>query len=192
MLASISSSVTSGIAHHGVYAVFALMLIDAVFPAFSELVMLYAGALASGALAGKHPLLFGSRLSFGATAFIVLTLTGTLGYLAGAAIGWLIGYRGGRPFLARYGTWLHVNERRLDTAARWFARYGSAFVLIGRITPLLRSFVSIPAGVFRIPFGRYTILSLIGSAVWALAFAGAGYGIGTGYERVHSDFRYIE
>jgi membrane protein DedA with SNARE-associated domain len=65
-------------------------------------------------------------------------------------------------------------------------------VLIGRITPVLRSFVSIPAGLFRIPFGRYLVLSLIGSAIWAFAFAGAGYGLGTGYERLHRDFRWVE
>jgi membrane protein DedA with SNARE-associated domain len=192
VIASVSSSITSGIAQHGVYAVFALMLIDAVFPAFSELVMLYAGALASGAIAGQHPVLFGNELSFGVTALVVLALAGTFGYLAGALIGWLIGYRGGRPFVARYGRWLHLSEERLAAADDWFARYGSAFVLIGRITPVLRSFVSIPAGLFRVPFGRYTVLSLIGSAIWAFAFAGAGYGLGTGYERLHRDFRWVE
>ncbi|MDE3130078.1 MAG: DedA family protein, partial [Acidobacteriota bacterium] len=192
MLASLSSSITSGIAHHGVYAVFALMLIDAVFPAVSELVMLYAGALAAGAIGGTHPLLFGSSLSFGATAFIVLALAGTLGYLAGGLIGWLIGIYGGRPLILRHGGWLHLNETRLSLAERWFDRYGSAFVLLGRITPLLRSFVSIPAGIFRVPVGRYSMLTLLGSAIWAFAFAGAGYGLGTSYTRVHHDFRYAE
>jgi membrane protein DedA with SNARE-associated domain len=192
VIASVTSSITSGIAHHGVYAVFALMLIDAVFPAFSELVMLYAGALASGAFAGDHPVLFGTQLSFGVTTLIVLALAGTFGYLAGAVIGWLIGFHGGRPFVARYGRWLHLSEERLAAADGWFDRYGSAFVLIGRITPVLRSFVSIPAGLFRIPFGRYLVLSLIGSAIWAFAFAGAGYGLGTGYERLHRDFRWVE
>lgn len=192
MLASISSSITGGIAHHGVYAVFALMLIDAVFPAFSELVMLYAGALAAGAIGGQHPLLFGSSLSFGATAFVVLGLAGTLGYLAGGLIGWLIGIYGGRPLIIRHGGWLHLNQRRVSLAERWFDRYGSAFVLLGRITPLLRSFVSIPAGIFRVPLGRYSLLTLLGSAIWAFAFAGAGYGLGTGYKRIHNDFRYVE
>jgi membrane protein DedA with SNARE-associated domain len=192
VIASISSSVTNSIAHHGVYAVFALMLIDAVLPAFSELVMLYAGALASGAFAGEHPVLFGHQLALGPTALVVLALAGTFGYLAGAMIGWVIGFRGGRPFVARYGTWLHLSEDRLARADGWFARYGSAFVLIGRITPVLRSFVSIPAGLFRIPFERYTVLTLIGSAIWAFAFAGAGYGLGTGYERLHRDFRWVE
>jgi membrane protein DedA with SNARE-associated domain len=90
------------------------------------------------------------------------------------------------------GGWVHLNQRRICLAEGWFDRYGSAFVLLGRITPLLRSFVSIPAGVFRVPLGRYSLLTLLGSAIWAFAFAGAGYGLGTGYERAHNDFRYAE
>lgn len=192
MLASVSTSITTDVAHHGVYAVFALMLIDAVFPAFSELVMLYAGALASGAITSQHPVLFGNNISFGISAYLVLALAGTIGYLIGAVLGWGIGLYGGRAFLIRNGSWLHVNEPRLQRADLWFTRYGAAFVLVGRITPVLRSFVSIPAGLFRIPFGRYTLLSLVGSAAWAFAFAGAGWGLGSGYKHIHNDFRFVE
>jgi membrane protein DedA with SNARE-associated domain len=60
------------------------------------------------------------------------------------------------------------------------------------VTPLVRSFISIPAGVFRSPFGRYTMLTLAGSALWAFAFAGLGWGVGTGYRRVHEDFRWVD
>ena len=88
---------THFLAHQGLWAVFILMAIDAVFPAFSELVMLYGGALASGAL--THELdVFGSRTT-GTGAFVAIALAGTIGYLVGALIGWAIGYRGGRRFL---------------------------------------------------------------------------------------------
>ena len=85
------------------------MLIDAVFPAASELVMLYAGAVAAGVFASAHHVsVFGAKVGFGAKAFVVMALAGTLGYLVGAIIGWWIGLRGGRPLLERRGRWLHV------------------------------------------------------------------------------------
>jgi membrane protein DedA with SNARE-associated domain len=192
IVASVTSSITSFVGNHGVYAVFLLMAIDAVFPAASELVMVYAGALASGAFAGQHVTVFGAKLSSGAGAFIVMVLAGTLGYLVGAIIGWWIGIRGGRPLLERRGRWLHLSPERLDRAERWFDRWEGWAVFLGRLTPLVRSFVSIPAGVFKTPFLPYTLLTLAGSAIWCFAFAGIGYGLGASYHHFDSDFRYVE
>jgi membrane protein DedA with SNARE-associated domain len=193
VLASISSSFTSQVASHGAYAVFVLMAIDAVFPAASELVMLYAGAVAAGVFSSAHSVsLFGAKIGFGAGAFIVMALAGTLGYLVGAIVGWWIGLRGGRRLLERHGRWLHLGPERLERAERWFDRWGNVGVLIGRLTPLVRSFVSIPAGVFDMRLAPYTVLTLIGSAIWAFAIAGAGYGLGSSYERFNHDFRYVE
>jgi membrane protein DedA with SNARE-associated domain len=193
VLASISSSFTSQVASHGAYAVFVLMAIDAVFPAASELVMLYAGAVAAGVFSSAHSVsLFGAKIGFGAGAFVVMALAGTLGYLVGAIVGWWIGLRGGRRLLERHGGWLHLGPERLERAERWFDRWGNVGVLIGRLTPLVRSFVSIPAGVFEMRLAPYSVLTLIGSAIWAFAIAGAGYGLGSSYERFNQDFRYVE
>ena len=193
MLASISSSFTSQVASHGAYAVFLLMLIDAVFPAASELVMLYAGAVAAGVLASAHHVtLFGTTVGFGIGAFIVMALAGTLGYFAGSLIGWAIGRYGGRPLLERRGRWFHLTPEKLDRAERWFAKWGNFGVLVGRVTPVVRSFVSIPAGVFEMPLAPYSLYTLVGSAVWAFAIAGAGYGLGSSYETFNHDFRYAE
>jgi membrane protein DedA with SNARE-associated domain len=193
LLASVSSSFTSQVANHGVYAVFGLMAIDAVFPALSELVMLYAGAVAAGVFpAAAGVTLFGSKVGFGGGALVVLGLAGTLGYLAGALVGWVIGLYGGRPLLERRGGWFHLSPERLDRAEAWFDRWGNAGVLIGRLTPVVRSFVSIPAGTFEMPLVPYTLLTLVGSAVWAFAFAGAGYGLGTSYHRFDHAFHYVE
>ena len=192
LVASFSSSLTSLIGNHGIYAVFLLMAIDAVLPAASELVMVYAGALAAGAFAGQHVDLFGSRISSHAWGYVAMALAGTLGYLAGSVVGWTIGLYGGRPLLERRGRWLHLGEDKLQRAERWFDRWDDLAVLIGRVTPVVRSFISIPAGIFRMPFWRYTVLTLIGSAVWAFALAGAGYGLGNSYERFHSDFRFAD
>jgi membrane protein DedA with SNARE-associated domain len=193
VIASLSSSVTSHVASQGVYAVFVLMAIDAVFPAFSELVMLVGGALAAGVIASAHHVsLFGAKIGFGVTAFVVIALAGTLGYFVGALAGWWIGLHGGRPLLERRGRWLHVTPENLDRAERWFERWGNVGVLVGRVTPVVRSFVSIPAGVFEMPLAPYALLTLVGSAIWAFALAGAGYGLGSSYTHFHHDFKYVE
>ena len=188
----VTSSLTSLIGDHGVYAVFLLMAIDAVFPAASELVMVYAGALAAGAFAGQDVSLFGTHVDSHFSGFLVLALSGAIGYLVGAIAGWAIGLYGGRPLLERRGRWFHLNAERLDRAERWFDRWGDWAVLIGRITPVARSFISIPAGVFRMPFWRYLLLTAVGSAIWAFAFAGAGWAAGRSYERFDHSFHYVE
>ncbi|HET8751203.1 MAG TPA: DedA family protein [Gaiellaceae bacterium] len=193
LLASISGSFTSQVANHGVYAVFGLMAIDAVFPALSELVMLYAGAVAAGVFPAAHGVsVFGARIGFGVGAYVVLALAGTLGYLAGALVGWAIGLYGGRPLLEEHGRWFHLSPANLDRAEAWFARWGSLGVLIGRLTPVVRSFVSIPAGIFEMRLAPYTLLTLVGSAIWAFAFAGAGYGLGNSYRGFDHGFHYVE
>jgi len=188
VLASVSGSITSFVGDHGVYAVFLLMAIDAVLPAASELVMVYAGALASGAFASQHVVLFGHRIDSGLTAYLTMALAGTIGYVVGSIAGWWIGLRGGRPFVERRGRLLHLGPERLDRAERWFDRHDRWAVLLGRITPVVRSFVSIPAGVFEMPFAPYLVLTTIGSAIWAFALAGVGYAFGSNYERFHHAF----
>jgi membrane protein DedA with SNARE-associated domain len=193
VLASVSSSFTSQVASHGAYAVFGLMAIDAVFPAFSELVMLYAGAVGAGVFASAHHVsLFGAKVGFGAGAFVVMALAGTLGYLVGSIVGWGIGRYGGRPLLERRGRWLHLTPERIDRAERWFERWGNVGVLVGRLTPIVRSFVSIPAGFLEMPLGPYTVLTLIGSAIWAFAISGIGYALGSSYRRFDHGFKYAE
>ena len=182
-LASVTSTLTTLVGDHGLYAVFALMALDAVFPAASELVMVYAGALAAGAFA-SHVSLFGSRIPYGFDAYLAMALAGTLGYLLGAIVGWAVGYYGDQRF--------RVSERKLAKARRWFDRWEDWAVFLGRITPVARSFVSIPAGIFRMPFLRYTVLTAIGSALWCFAFAGAGWGLGRSWERFHHDFRFVD
>jgi membrane protein DedA with SNARE-associated domain len=186
--ASISGSITSFIGDHGLAAVFVLMLVDAVFPAFSELVMVVGGALAAGAFAQHSVSGFGT----GPDAYVAIALAGTVGYLIGSWIGWGIGLAGGRPLVERHGRWLHLDAEKLERAERWFARWEGWAVFVGRITPVVRSFVSVPAGLFEVRFWRYTALTLLGSALWAFGFAGAGYALGTRWEQFHHDFRFAD
>ena len=192
ILGEITDAVTSAIGDYGLYAVFLLMLVDAVFPAASEVVMLYAGAVAAGAFAGQDVVLFGRTIDDGLTAYVAMALAGTIGYTVGAIGGWAIGLYGGRPYVERHGRWLHLDTAKLDRAERWFERWEDWAVFLGRLTPVVRSFVSIPAGVMEVPFVRYTLLTLAGSAIWCFAFAGAGYAAGDSWEDVHHAFRYLD
>jgi membrane protein DedA with SNARE-associated domain len=191
-MGEITQVVTDAVGDYGLYAVFLLMLVDAVLPAASEIVMLYAGAVAAGAFAGQTVTLFGERIESTPWAYIAMAGAGTIGYLAGSILGWSLGRHGGRPYLERHGRWLHVTPEKLDRAEAWFTRYGDAAVLIARVVPVVRSFISIPAGIAGMALPRYTLLSIPGSAVWCLAIAGAGVALGTGWERFHHGWRYAD
>src|SRR2546423_9801842 len=139
-LASITTTITDWIGQNGVYAVFLLMAVDALLPVGGELIMLYAGVLAAGAIAGHQTSLFGMNLQDGAESYVALALAGTLGYLIGALVGWAIGRSGGRPLLERHGRWFHISPETLERAEGWFERFGARAVFLGRITPVVRSF----------------------------------------------------
>jgi len=188
-VAGVTSSLTSLIGDHGVYAVFLLMVVAAVLPAASELVMLYAGAVASGAFAGAHVVLFGSRVHGHAAAYLVIVVAGLLGNLVGAAGGWLVG-RYAELGLERRGKLLHVTPERLERARRWFARFGAVAVPVGFMTPGIRSFVAIPAGIGRVPFGRFVVFALFGCAVFCFGLAGVGWAVGSNYDSVRSYLDY--
>jgi membrane protein DedA with SNARE-associated domain len=192
LVASITSHLESLIGDHGLYAVFGLMFIDAVLPAASELVMVYAGALAAGAFASQNVVLFGERVDSGWPAYLAVALAGTVGYTLGSIMGWAIGFYGGRPYVERHGRWLHLDAAKLARADAWFERYGDAAVLIGRITPVIRSFVAIPAGMARMPLGPYTLFTAIGSAIWCFGLAGIGWALGSSWESFHSGFRFAD
>jgi membrane protein DedA with SNARE-associated domain len=185
------ASITSFVGSHGVYAVFLLMLVAALLPAASELVMVYAGAVAGGAFADAHVELFGDRIDKPVWAYVAMATTGTIANTLGCTIGWAVGRYGGRPLLERHGRWLHVTPARIDRAERWFDRFGAFAVPLGLATPLVRSFVAIPAGVARMPLLRFTILAAIGCALFSFGLAAGGWLLGSSYGRLHHDFNYV-
>jgi membrane protein DedA with SNARE-associated domain len=192
ILSALTDALTEIVGDHGIYAVFTLMLIDAVLPAASELVMVYGGAVAAGAFAGQNVVLFGNRIDSEPWAYFAMAMAGAVGYTVGSIIGWAIGYYGGRPYLERHGKWLHVTPHNFQRAEAWFDRLGDWAVAIGRVTPVVRSFIAIPAGVFEMPLGRYILLTIPGSVAWAFAFAGAGWAFGSQWEDFHHRFHYAE
>lgn len=102
----------------------------------------------------------------------------TLGGLLGSWVAYGVGLWGGRPFLVRFGPYLLISPHDLDLADRWFARRGEGTVLLGRILPLVRSFISLPAGISRMGFWKFTLYTVIGLYVWNYALIGAGMALG--------------
>jgi membrane protein DedA with SNARE-associated domain len=184
------ASLTSFVGDHGVYAVFGLLAAAAVVPAASELVMVYAGALASGAVSG-HVVLFGDRIHSHGWSYVTIALAGALGNTVGAGIGWAIGFYGGRPLLERYGRLLHVTPKRMERAEAWFDRFGLVAVPLGFAAPIVRSFVAIPAGLFRKPLLEFLPLAALGCTAFCFGLAAGGYALGSSYNSLHDALQYV-
>jgi len=185
------ASFTSFIGDHTVYAVFLLMIVSAVLPAGSELVMIYAGAIASGAVADAHVVLFGHTIESHGWAYVTVALAGTIGNTIGAIGGWAIGRYGGRPLLERHGKWLHVTPKRIERAEAWFDRFGPVAVPLGFAAPVIRSFVAIPAGFLREPLARFVPQALVGCAVFCFGLAAGGWALGKSYNSLHDALTYV-
>ncbi len=189
---AITEAVTGVIGDYGLYAVFLLMFVDAILPAASELVMVYGGAVAAGAFAGSEVTFFGEPIESTGWAYVTIALAGTIGYTLGSVLGWAIGLYGGRPYLEKHGRWLHVTPEKLDKTEQWFERYGDATVFVTRMLPVVRSFVSIPAGIGEMPLVRYTVLTFAGTIPWCFGLAAIGVALGSQWEEFHDAFRYAD
>jgi membrane protein DedA with SNARE-associated domain len=195
LIASISGfltdHVTALIGSHGVEAVFDLMALSAILPAGGELVMLYGGALAAGAFS-QSVVVFGHRVESRPWAYVTIVAAGIAGDTLGSLGGWAIGIYGGRPLLERHGRWLHLSHERLERAERWFGRFGRVAVPLGRITPFARSLVSVPAGVFRVRFTTFAVLTTLASIVWCFGFGSLGFALGSNWRQVERSFNYVD
>ena len=188
VLASISESLVNSISHFvrdaGLPGIFALMAISsACIPIPSEVVMLFAGfavADPTQSAAHHHMTMTG------------VVLAGLLGTMVGSWIAYGIG-RGGRlELFERHGAKLHMGPAQVQRADRFFQRYGEPTVLFGRMIPLVRAFVSLPAGVSRMPLGRFTLFSLLGSLPWVIGLAIAGHALGGDWTSVRKGFEYVD
>jgi len=188
VLASISESLVNETSHFvrtaGLPGIFVLMAIgSACIPVPSEVVMLFAGfAVADRTASGAHHHL----------TLTGIVLAGLLGTLVGSWAAYLVG-RGGRlELMERHGAKLHMGPAQIERADRWFQRYGERIVLFGRMVPLIRAFVSLPAGVARMPIVRFTVLTLVGSIPWVLALALIGDAVGGEWTSVRKGFEYVD
>jgi membrane protein DedA with SNARE-associated domain len=124
--------------------------------------------------------------------FIGVMVAATIGAAVGSLAGYLIGAWGGRPLLDRYGRYVHIYPDDLDRADAWFARYGGWAVFLARFVPLLRALINYPAGVARMPIGRFLLFSILGSLPWNLALVTAGWVLGENYEALYTAIRPFE
>ncbi|RMF36341.1 MAG: DedA family protein [Chloroflexi bacterium] len=116
-------------------------------------------------------------------------LVGGLGCTLGSVFSYWLGAYGGRPFLERYGRYFLISEHDLHQADRWFARWGDWAAFISRLLPIVRTFISFPAGVVRMSFIRFTLFAFAGSFLWCTALAWGGYQFGANWEALRAMMR---
>ena len=120
---------------------------------------------------------------------LLAAFCGALGNLIGSLAAYAVGAWGGRPLLLRYGRYLLITRHEVEQAERWFARYGDRTVFISRMLPVIRTFISLPAGIARMNLWRFSILTFVGSFPWSLGLAWAGFILGENWERLRDWMR---
>jgi membrane protein DedA with SNARE-associated domain len=171
---------------YGYLAVFVLMVLEsACIPIPSEVTMLFGGAAANATFAASlpgHP----PHLNF-----LLIGLMGTLGNLVGSWVAYWVGRVGGRPLVERWGRYVFLRAHELDRAEAWFADHGDTAVFVSRLLPVVRTFISLPAGVAEMPFGTFSVYTFAGCLPWTFALAGVGYALGSRWTLVERYFRPI-
>ena len=153
----------------GYGGIFILMALESMcFPIPSEIVLPFGGWLA-----------FDGKLDW-----ILVALTGTIGCVVGSALAYWAGMKGGRAFVCRYGKYVLLNQGHLDSTERWFKKYGTTMIFLTRIMPIVRTFISLPAGMARMDFKKFILLTAIGSAIWCFALTYVGYALGANWETI--------
>lgn len=123
---------------------------------------------------------------------VLAVAVATIGSLVGALVGYAIGAWGGRPLLDRFGRYVGIGADDLDRADRWFQRWGNWAVFLGRMVPLVRTFVSYPAGIARMPIGPFIVFSTLGSLIWNAALITAGFVVGENYAQIEAALKPYE
>ena len=170
---SLTHHLQTFIAAHGLEAVFLLMVLEsACIPVPSEVTMIYAGYL----------------VSQGSMNFVAAVVVGTVANLIGSLIAWAAGAYGVDAVLVR----TEHNRRRVEQAHGWFERYGTPTVFFARLLPVVRTFISLPAGVARMPLGRFSVLTVLGSLLWCIMLVAVGDVAGANWDTWHRRFGYLD
>lgn len=173
---SLAAAVTGFVAQYGLLAVFLLMTAEsALIPIPSEVTMPFAGFLA-----GRDLLPFWAAVAAGA-----------LGNLAGSLIAWRIGLGGeeaARALIRGWGRYVLLSERELDLALRFYHRFGAWITFFSRLLPVVRTYISLPAGIARMPLLPFIVLTLVGSFLWSTFLAGLGFALGENWHTLSTYF----
>jgi membrane protein DedA with SNARE-associated domain len=170
ILAGFIISVISTLGYAGIVLLMAIE--SACIPLPSEVIMPFSGYL-----------VFAGRFNLW-----LVALAGAAGCVFGSILAYYAGLYGGRPFIEKYGRYVLISHHDLDMADRWFARWGEATIFFSRLLPVIRTFISFPAGVSRMHFGRFVLYTFIGSYPWCLALAYVGMILGDQWKTIRVYF----
>jgi len=153
----------------GYPGIFLLMLVESCgIPMPSEVIMPFSGFLVAD----------------GRMLFWVIVAMGTLGNLVGSLLAYWIGYKGGRPLIEKYGKYILISKHDLDLADKWFKKYGDLTVFFGRLLPVIRTYISFPAGISKMDIKRFSIYTTLGALPWTALFAWLGVKMGGNWELI--------
>lgn len=168
---------TNLIGQWGLLAVFLLMVIEsACIPVPSEAIMLFAGF----------------AVSKGDMSFLGAVAAGVAGNLVGSWIAYAVGRYGGRPFVDRYGKYVLLSHHKLDTAEAWFGKYGPVAVFFSRVLPIVRTFISLPAGAARMRFWRFSLYTALGCIPWVAMLTWIGVAVGQNWRHIQGYMHYVD
>lgn len=164
--------ITRSVGDWGYLAIFLLMALEsACIPIPSEVTMPFGGLLAAS----------------GELNLWLVGLVGAVANLVGSWVAYAVGATGGRALVLRYGRYIRIRPHELDRAEAWFERYGDKAAFWSRLLPVVRTFISLPAGAARMKLGRFSVYSLLGSLPWSYGLAYGGYALGRNWERLASN-----
>jgi membrane protein DedA with SNARE-associated domain len=177
IIETLSNFIISVIEQLGYAGVFVGMTLESVgLPIPSEVIMPFAGYV----------------VWEGGLTLIGITVAGTLGCLAGSLIAYCIGLWGGRPLLERYGKYVLISKRELDLADKWFEKYGDRAVFVSRLLPVVRTYISFPAGIVNMDVKKFSLYTVLGSLPWCFGLAYIGVLLGPHWEDIKGLFRYLD
>ena len=174
LLAQVSSFIVNIISTLGYPAITVLMALEsACIPIPSEIIMPFSGYL-----------VFAEKFSF-----LSVVIWGTIGNLIGSMIAYFVGFYGGRPLIEKYGKYILISNHDLNLAEKWFKKYGGISVLFSRMLPVIRTFISLPTGITKMPLGKFVFYTFSGSLPWSFVLTYAGVIMGESWSDVEIYFR---
>lgn len=177
LIAELGRFVVTMISKFGYTGILITMAIEsACIPLPSEIIMPFSGYL----------------VSTGQFSMLGVTMAGAIGNVLGSLVSYYVGVWGGRPFVERYGPYFLVSRRDLEMADRWFLKYGEAAVLISRMLPVVRTFISLPAGIVRMNVPKFILFSFIGAVPWCYLLAYIGLKLGERWDGLREYFHHLD
>ncbi len=177
ILGAITSYIVNGISFSGYWGVgFFMALESACLPVPSEIIMPFAGYL----------------VWVGRFSFWLVVIWGTIGNLAGSILAYAVGYYGGRPFIEKYGKYILLSHHDLDMADKWFGKYGNFSIFFSRFLPVIRTFISLPAGIAKMSFGKFCFYTAAGSFPFSILLTWAGLALGQNWADIKLYLRNLD